>query len=204
MIRFAEVFPDEAIVNALRTQLSWTHFRELLAIDDPLKREFYAEICRAERWSYRTLRHKIAYFLYERTAVSKQPEEVIVRDLAALRDEDWMTPDLVFRDPYLLDFLGLTGQYSEAELEQAILRELEAFILELGRDFAFVARQQRITVDYEDYYIDLLFYHRSLRRLVAIDLKIGRFQAADKGQMELTSAGWRNTTPGPARSPRSG
>jgi predicted nuclease of restriction endonuclease-like (RecB) superfamily len=185
MIRFAEVFPDEAIVNALRTQLSWTHFRELLAIDDPLKREFYAEMCRAERWSYRTLRHKIAYFLFERTAVSKKPDEVIARDMAALRDEDRMTPDLVFRDPYLLDFLGLTGTYSEAELEQAIIRELEAFILELGRDFAFVARQQRITVDYEDYYLDLLFYHRRLRRLVAIDLKIGRFQAADKGQMEL-------------------
>ncbi len=185
MIRFAEVFPDVAIVNALRTQLSWTHFRELLAIDDDLKREFYAEVCRLERWSTRTLQHKIAHFLYERTAVSKNPDEVIARDMGALRDEDRMTPDLVFRDPYCLDFLGLTSKYSEADLEQAVIVELEAFILELGRDFAFVARQQRITVDYEDYYLDLLFYHRRLRRLVAIDLKIGRFQAADKGQMEL-------------------
>src|SRR5262249_17014356 len=185
MIRFAEVFTDEAIVNALRTQLSWTHFRELLPIDDPLKREFYAELCRAERWNTRTLRHKIGHLLYERTAVSKKPDELIAHDLAALRDEDRMTPDLVFRDPYFLDFLGLTGLYAEKDVEQAILRELEAFILELGSDFAFVAGKKRITGDNEDYYLDLLFYHRRLRRLVAIELKLDRFQAADKGQMEL-------------------
>jgi predicted nuclease of restriction endonuclease-like (RecB) superfamily len=185
MIRFAEVFPDEAIVNALRTQLSWTHFRELLTIDDPLKREFYAELCRAERWSTRTLRRKIDHLLFERTAVSKKPDELIAQDLAALRDEDRMTPDLVFRDPYFLDFLGLTAPYAEKDMEQAILRELEAFILELGSDFAFVARQKRITVDNEDYYLDLLFYHRRLRRLVAIEVKLGKLQAADKGQIEL-------------------
>ena len=186
MSRFAELFPDEAIVNALRTQLSWTHFRELLSIDDPLKREFYAELCRAERWSTRTLRHKIDHLLFERTALSKQPQDLIANDIAALRDDDRMTPELVFRDPYLLDFLGLaTGAYSEKDLEAAILREMEAFILELGSDFAFVARQKRIAVDSEDYYLDLLFYHRRLRRLVAIDLKLGKFQAADKGQMEL-------------------
>ena len=185
MIRFAEVFPDEKIVSALRTQLSWTHFRELMAIDDPLKREFYAEMCRAERWSTRTLQDQIKRMVYERTAVSKKPEEVVRVELAALRDEDRLTPDLVFRDPYFLDFLGLPEPYRERDLEQAILRELEAFLLELGTDFAFVARQKRISVDYEDYYLDLLFYHRRLRRLVAIDLKLGRFRAADKGQMEL-------------------
>lgn len=185
MIRFSEVFPDEKIVNALRTQLSWTHFRELLSINDGIKRDFYAEMCRIERWSTRTLQHKIGHLLFERTAVAKKPEKLIEQDLAALRDEDLMTPDLVFRDPYLLDFLGLTGHYAEKDMEQAILRELEAFILELGSDFAFVARQKRITVDGEDYYLDLLFYHRRLRRLVAIDLKLGKFQAADKGQMEL-------------------
>ncbi len=185
MIRFAEVFPDEEIVYALRRQLSWTHFRELIAIDDPLKREFYAEICRVERWSTRTLQSKIRGLLYERTAVSKKPDELIERDLDALRDEDRLTPDLVFRDPYFLDFLGLSGGYVERNVEDAILRELETFILELGIDFAFVARQKRITVDDEDYYLDLLFYHRRLRRLVAIDLKLGEFQAADKGQMEL-------------------
>jgi predicted nuclease of restriction endonuclease-like (RecB) superfamily len=185
MIRFAEAFPDGEIVSALSAQLSWSHFVEIIPLDDPLKRDFYAEMCRIERWSVRTLRQKIDHLLYERTAVSKKPEKLIARDLAALREEDRLTPDLVFRDPYFLDFLGLTGGYAEKDVEQAILRELESFILELGTDFAFVARQKRISVDDEDYYLDLLFYHRRLRRLVAIDLKIGKFQAADKGQMEL-------------------
>jgi predicted nuclease of restriction endonuclease-like (RecB) superfamily len=148
MIRFAEVFPDENIVSALRRQLSWTHFRELIAFDDPLKRDFYAEMCRIERWSTRTLHAKIQGMLYERTAISKKPEETIRRDLDALLEEDRLTPDLVFRDPYVLDFLGLKDSYGERDMEQAILRELEAFLLELGSDFAFVARQKRISVDH--------------------------------------------------------
>ena len=185
MMRFAEVFPDEQIVATLSRQLGWSHFVELIPLEDRLKRDFYAEMGRIERWSVRTLRHKIGHLLFERTAVAKKPEKLIEQELAALRDEDRMTPDLVFRDPYFLDFLGLSGQYAEKDMEQAILRELEAFILELGSDFAFVTRQKRITVDAEDYYLDLLFYHRRLRRLVAIDLKLGKFQAADKGQMEL-------------------
>jgi len=185
MMWLAEVFPDPEIVSTLSKQLSWSHFVEILPLKDPLKRDFYAELCRVERWSVRTLRHKMGHLLYERTAVSRKPEKLIAHDLAALRDEDRMTPDLVFRDPYFLDFLGLAGTYAEKDVEQAILRELEAFILELGSDFAFVARQKRISVDNEDYYLDLLFYHRRLRRLVAIDLKLERFQAGDKGQMEL-------------------
>ncbi len=185
MIRFAEAFPDEQIVAALSRQLGWTHFREIIPLEDHLQRDFYAEMCRIERWSIRTLHAKIQGMLYERTAISKKPEEVIRRDLDVLREEDRLTPDLVFRDPYVLDFLGLADSYGERDMEQAILRELEAFLLELGSDFAFVARQKRISVDHEDYYLDLLFYHRRLRRLVAIDLKLGRFQAADKGQMEL-------------------
>jgi predicted nuclease of restriction endonuclease-like (RecB) superfamily len=185
MVKFAEYFADERIVASLMQQLSWTHFLQLLPIDDPLKRDFYAEMCRTERWSVRTLRQKINQLLYERTAVSRKPAELIERDLALLRDEDRLTPDLVFRDPYFLDFLGLSEPYAEKDIEQAILRELEAFILELGTDFAFVARQKRISVDGEDYYLDLLFYHRRLRRLAAIDLKLGRFQSAYKGQMEL-------------------
>jgi predicted nuclease of restriction endonuclease-like (RecB) superfamily len=151
MIRFAELFPDQEIVNALRTQLSWTHFRELLSVDDPLKRDFYAEICSIERWSSRPLRHKIGHLLFERTAVSEKPDDLVAADIAALRDEDRRTPDLVFRDPYFLDFLGLTTAFLEKDVEQAILRELEVFILELGGDFAFVARQKRISVDHEDY-----------------------------------------------------
>ncbi|HEY0983600.1 MAG TPA: PDDEXK nuclease domain-containing protein, partial [Schlesneria sp.] len=185
MVQFAESFSDPEIVATLSRQLSWSHFVELIPLEDRLKRDFYAEMCRVERWSVRTLRHKIDHLLFERTAVAKKPDKLIEQDLATLRDEDRLTPDLVFRDPYFLDFLGLAGAYSEKDIEQAILRELESFILEMGTDFAFVARQKRITVDSEDYYLDLLFYHRRLRRLVAIDLKLGRFQAADKGQMEL-------------------
>lgn len=185
MVRFAEAFPKAQIVQTLSAQLSWSHFVLLLPLDDPLKRDFYAEMCRVERWSVRTLQKKINGMLFERTALSKKPEKLARRELAALRDEDRLTPDLVFRDPYFLDFLGLKDTYAEKDIEAAILRELEAFILELGAGFAFVARQKRITVDGEDYYLDLLFYHRGLRRLVAIDLKLGRFQAADKGQMEL-------------------
>lgn len=185
MVRFAEKFPNPKIVAALSQQLGWSHFVELIAMEDSLKREFYAEMCRIERWSVRTLRAKIQGMLYERTGISKKPAELAKQELKKLREEDQLTPDLVFRDPYLLDFLGLKDTYSERDLESAILRELEQFLVEFGSDFAFLARQKRITVDQEDYYLDLLFYHRRLHRLVAIDLKLGRFQAADKGQMEL-------------------
>jgi predicted nuclease of restriction endonuclease-like (RecB) superfamily len=123
--------------------------------------------------------------LYERTGISRKPAELARKELVALRKEDRMTPDLVFRDPYFLDFLGLQDTFSEKDLESAILRSLEQFIIEFGNDFAFIARQKRITIDSDDYYIDLLFYHRGMQRLVAIDLKLGKFQAADKGQMEL-------------------
>lgn len=185
MVSFGEVFPDEAIVSTLSTELSWSHFVEIIPLKGDLQREFYAEMCRVERWSVRTLRAKMGGMLYERTALSKRPAELARQELAALREEDRLSPDLVFRDPYLLDFLGLKDTYSEKDVETAILRELERFILELGVGFTFVARQKRITIDSDDYYIDLLFYHRRLRRLVAIDLKLGRFRAADKGQMEL-------------------
>jgi len=150
-----------------------------------LKRDFYAEMCRIERWSTRTLEKKIGGMLFERTALSRKPAKLAAMELKQLREEDKLTPDLVFRDPYLLDFLGLKNTYSEKDLEAAILREIEAFILELGVGFAFVERQIRITVDGEDFYLDLLFYHRHLRRLVAIDLKLEEFKPGDKGQMEL-------------------
>jgi predicted nuclease of restriction endonuclease-like (RecB) superfamily len=185
MIRFAEVFPDEGIVNALSTQLGWTHFRHIIALDDPLKRDFYAEMCRIERWSTRTLEKKISGMLFERTALSKKPDKLIREELDTLRAEDKLTPDLVFRDPYFLDFLGLKDRYLEKDIEDAIMREMENFILELGVGFTLVARQKRIQVDNDDYYLDLLFYHRGLQRLVAIDLKLGDFRPADKGQMEL-------------------
>jgi predicted nuclease of restriction endonuclease-like (RecB) superfamily len=142
MIQFAEVFPEEKIVAALRRQLTWTHFKILT-------------------------------------------EEVIRHELANLREQGQLTPELVFRDPYVLDFLGLKDCYLEKDLEDAILRELESFLLELGAGFAFIARQRRIQIDDDDFYIDLLFYHRSLHRLIAIDLKLGNFKAEYKGQMEL-------------------
>ena len=185
MIRFAVSYDNEAIVSTLSRQLSWSHFLDLIYIDDPLKQGFYTEMCRLERWSVRTLRAKLEGMLYERTALSKKPEELVGKELAQLRIEDRMSPDLVFRDQYLLDFLGLSDTYSERDLEESIIRELERFIIELGTDFSFVARQRRITVDNEDFYIDLLFYHRRLRCLIAIDLKLGAFRPADMGQMEL-------------------
>ncbi len=184
-VRFAEAFPELKIVHALSAQLSWTHLREIIYLQDPLKRDFYAEMCRLEQWNTRTLHKKIRSMLYERTAVSKKPESLIAAELKKLRDEDKLSPDLVFRDPYFLDFLGLKDSYAEKDLEAAILREIESFILELGIGFCFVARQKRMQIDGRDYYLDLLFYHRKLRRLVAIELKIGDFDAADKGQMEL-------------------
>lgn len=123
--------------------------------------------------------------LYERTALAKQPEEVIRRDLELLRNERKMSPDIAFHDPYFLDFLGLEDDFSEKDLESAIVSELQKFITEMGNDFAFMARQKRISVDDEDYYIDLLFFNRRLRCMVAIYLKLSNFKAAYKGQMEL-------------------
>ncbi|MEY4817135.1 MAG: hypothetical protein RLZZ162_4208 [Verrucomicrobiota bacterium] len=146
-------------------------------------------MCRIERWSTRALDQKIQSMLFERTALSKKPEKLARQELAALREHDLVSPDLVFRDPYVLGFLGLKDTYAEKDLEAAILREIEAFLVELGRGFTFVARQKRMTIDGIDHYLDLLFFHRDLRRLIAIDLKLGEFQAADKGQMELY-LGW--------------
>lgn len=185
MVQFAEAFPDPAIVAALRRQLGWAHFRALIPLKDPLKRDFYAEMCRVEAWSTRALQQKIDGMLYERTVLSKKPAALVRAELTALREKDEVTPDLVLQDPYLLDFLGLRDTYSERDLEAALLREIERFLLELGTGFAFVERQKRLTLDGDDYYIDLLFYHRRLRRLVVIELKLGELRPADAGQVEL-------------------
>ena len=165
MLKFASAFPEESIVSALRRQLAWTHIKQIIYIEDPLKRDFYAEMCRIEGWSTRTLQQKIDGMLYERTALSRKPDQLIRQELDKLRAEDELTPDLVLQDPYLLDFLGLKDTYSEKDLESALLREIERFLLELGAGFTFVERQKRITLDDDDYYIDLLFFHRRLRRL---------------------------------------
>ena len=184
-LRAAETFGKDEIVSAMRRQLSWTHIKTLSYISDSLKRQFYLEMCATEHWGTRALQGRIASMMYERTAIAKKPEVVVKRDLDALRDEGKMSADLAFRDPYVLDFLGLRDNFSEKELEKALVADMRNAILELGGDMAFLAEQKHISVDNEDYYLDLLFFHRRLRRLVAIDLKIDTFKAEYKGQMEL-------------------
>lgn len=169
----------------LSQQLTWSHFVELLPIEDRLKRDFYAVMCKNENWSVRTLRERKKSMLYERTVISKKPEETIANDIAQLHDQQKMSLEMFYRDPYILNFLGLKDTYSEKDLENAILSELEKFILEMGSDFAFMARQKHIVIGGKDYYMDLLFYHRKLRRLVLIELKLGEFEPQDKGQTEL-------------------
>lgn len=185
MVKFGEKFPNQTIVATLSPQLGWSHFVEIIPIEDPLKRDFFAEMCRIERWNVRVLRAKIRSMLYERTALSKKPAELAALELEKLRADDKLTPDMVFRDPYFLDFLRLKGAFQEKDLEAAILREMESFVLELGTGFAFVARQKRLQIGDSDYHIDLLFYHRGLRRLVVVELKLDRFRPEHKGQMEL-------------------
>lgn len=185
MIQFADVFPSEEIVVSLIRQLSWTHFLALIPLKESIQRDFYAEMCRVEGWSVRALRQKIDSMLYERTALSKKPEELAKIELNELREQDRLSPDMVFRDPYFLDFLGLKDRYMEKDLEDAILRDMESFLLELGAGFTFLARQKRIQIDNDDFYIDLLLYNRKLKRLITIDLKLGDFKAKYKGQMEL-------------------
>jgi predicted nuclease of restriction endonuclease-like (RecB) superfamily len=185
MLRFYLAFSDKEIVYAVSRQLSWTHLRTLSYIENPLKRAFYLELCQLERWSSRVLMERMDSQLFERTAISHQPDTLLEKELDLLRNKGDLTPALILKDPYILDFLDLKDHYLEKDLEDAILRELEYFLLELGAGFTFVARQKRIQLDNEDFYIDLLFYNRKLKRLVAIELKLGDFKAADKGQMEL-------------------
>jgi len=188
-INFSLLYQDKQIVYSLSTQLSWTHIRNIVPIKDHIKREFYTQMCIHERWSVRTLQDRMNSMLFERTAISRKPEQTILNDLDLLKSDKKMSPELTFRDPYFLDFLGLHDTYSEKDLESAILANLQKFITEMGTDFAFLARQKRIIIDNEDFYIDLLFYHRGLKSLVAIDLKLDKFKAAYKGQMELY-LGW--------------
>ena len=185
MMQFAQMFPDIQIVSPLVSKLSWSHFLIVMPLKDELQREFYLTMAASERWSKRTLQAKIDGMLFERTAISGKPDEFIKKELSTLRDDNVMSPDLVFKSPYFLEFTGLKGMYSERDLEESLLAHLEQFIIELGNGFSFVARQKRMIIDGEDFYLDLLFYHRRLHRLIAVDLKLGRFKAQYKGQMEL-------------------
>lgn len=184
-IRSAYTFTEDEIVYAVRTQLTWTHLRSIMYIEDELKRKFYMQMTYLEHWDTRTLDKKIDDMLYERTALSRKPEELIKKELDQIQETNLLTPDVVFRSSYFLDTLGLADTYSEKELEDTILVNLQSFIKEIGNDFAFLDRQKRITVDAVDYRIDLLFFHRGLKRLVAIDLKLGKFKPEHEGQMLL-------------------
>ena len=183
MMKFAKNI-DEKNIATVSHQLSWSHFKELIVLEDTLKIEFYAQMSIAQNWGVRTLRERIDSMLYERTALSKQPDELIKYELDNIKKEQ-VSKNMIFKDPYLLDFLEVNDRYLEKDLEDAILRSIEQFIFELGVGFSFIERQKRIIIDGEDFKIDLLFYNRKLKRLIAIDLKIGRFKAEFKGQMEL-------------------
>lgn len=174
MLQFASQFTDEEIVVTLSRQLSWSHFLVLIPLKNIDEKLFYAQKTAGEGLGVRELRKQIATKTFERTHIAN----------LQIKDNHHSIYN-TFKDPYFLDFLGLQNTYLERDLEDAILRELETFILELGKGFAFVERQKRMIIDGEDFYLDLLFYHRSLKRLVAIELKLGKFTAKHKGQMEL-------------------
>ena len=185
MMQFAKSFPSLENVVTLSRQLSWSHFVALIPVKDDVARDFYAELCRYEKWNVRTLRKKISGMLYERTAISSKPEELIRQEIAELKNKDKVSPDIVFHNPYFLDFTGLRGNFKEKNLEEMLLTELEKFIMELGTGFTFVERQKHMVIDGEDFFLDMLFFNRALHRLVAVELKLGKFKASYKGQMEL-------------------
>lgn len=174
MVQFSIDFSDFAIVSPLATQLSWSHFIELFSLKSMESKLYYAQNAIEQRWGKRELHNQIARKAFERNEIAN----------SQVKSSDTELKN-VFKDPYVLDFLNLSNAYQEQDLEAAILIELEKFILELGKGFAFMERQKRLIIDGEDFYIDLLFYNRNLKRLVAIELKLGKFEAAHKGQMEL-------------------
>jgi predicted nuclease of restriction endonuclease-like (RecB) superfamily len=180
---------DITNIATVSQQLSWSHLIEIATISDELKREYYILLSAQNQWGVRELREQIDKMLFERTALAKMPEAEIKNKLQNIKKANTTHPDLVFKNTYVLDFLNLPQFYSESDLENALITGIEKFIMELGNGFAFLERQKRISVDGEDYHLDLLFYHRKLKRLIAIDLKMGKFKPAYKGQMELY-LGW--------------
>ncbi len=183
--QFERLFPDEKIILSLCNHLKWTHFVALLNIDSKLKREFYAEMCRIERWSTRELAKKIDGMLFERTAIAKRPEAVIEKEISKLRESSVLKPDLIIQEPYVFKYLGPHKIKDEKTLEDAILNDIEEFLLNMGNGFTFQERQKVIEIDGDFFKIDLLMFHRRLRSMVAIELKNGKFKPTDKGQIEL-------------------
>ncbi len=184
MMKVARIYDDEEMFATLSQTLSWSHFLELITIEDSTKRLFYQQVGIAEHWSVRELRDKQDAMVYERSLIAAKPDDEIVKTLENITPKHFEA-DVILKNSYVLDFLELSGYYSENELEEAVSKQLEKFILELGQGFAFLERQKRFTIDGTDYYLDLLFYHRRLKCLVAIDLKLGKFKPQYKGQMEL-------------------
>lgn len=184
-VRAAYTFSEDEIMYATRMQLTWTHLRSLMCVKDSLARQFYMEMCAVEHWDTRTFDHQIDTQLYERTAISRRPEELIRKELASVRETHTLVPDMIFRSTYFLDMLGLPDKFSETDLESKVLDQVEEFMHSLGSDFTLIARQKRITVDSIDYKMDLVFFHRTLRRTIIVDLKLGRFKPSYEGQMLL-------------------
>lgn len=184
-ILFYELFPHLKILQTLSAKLTWSHFVELLTIKDPLEREFYAEMSALDHWSVRTLREKKGKMLYARTAISKKPKAVIQESLALIKKDGRLCADMILQDPYVMDFLNLPEEYTESQLETAILNEISRFLLEMGAGFSFVARQKRISVGNDDFYIDLVLFNRLLKRIVVVELKTTKFKPSYKGQMEF-------------------
>ena len=186
MIQFYDQFQDDQIIATLSRQLTWSHIIALLPLNVDEQREFYVHMTIESGWSVRDLRHNIHRMVYERTIANQKLNQL--KSIGALDKHSTnkiMQPSLVLKDPYVLDFLDLSEKCYESELEEAIVREIERFILELGTGFSFVARQKRMTIDGDHFYLDLLFYNRKLKRSVAIELKSGKFKPEYKGQMEL-------------------
>lgn len=188
MIQFYKCFHNFNFLQTLSTKLTWSHFLSLLTVNDQNSIEFYAYMAIEANWSVRELRSNIHKMLFERTKAAGVDSD-LKNKLIALKEGQELSPDLVLKEPYILDFLQLPDDHTESELENAILQEIERFILELGTGFSFVERQKRITVDDDHYYLDLLFFNRKLKRLVAVELKTGKFKPQYKGQMELY-LGW--------------
>lgn len=188
MVDFYKQFKSFEILQTLSAKLTWSHFVSLLPLEDQNATEFYAYMSIEANWSVRQLRSNIHKMLYERTMASSSQSNLIGK-LADLKAGNGISPELVLKEPYFLDFLQIPEEHSESELEMAILQEIQKFILELGTGFSFIDRQKRITVDDDNYYLDLLFFNRKLKRLVAVELKSGKFKPQYKGQMELY-LGW--------------
>jgi predicted nuclease of restriction endonuclease-like (RecB) superfamily len=169
---------------ANRFPLPWSHYVLLLSVKNPEASVFYETEALSGGWSVRQLARQINSQFYERTALSRNKAAMLTKG-ALPKSEDAVTPEEELKDPLVLEFLGLKDEYSESELEEALIRHLEAFLLELGGDFCFVARQRRLRIDDDWFRVDLVFYHRGLRCLVLIDLKLGKFTHADAGQMHL-------------------